>query len=254
MDQVVKRLWVLLVILSVGFSLIWMLPKQKEMQASRLSKDLPERVGDWESEKRDVSAEELKILAADTEFARRFYRNDSESGFPGVEVSVVFSGRDINNSLHRPEVCLRAQGWNLVGERSIELPDMLDDGSALPVRELVCVRPRIGREGEEPPKNKFGEPVYDMMIQYYTYFGTERIVSGHYERTFADIQARLFQGYDQQWAYATFSVPVTSIYRDQGFELPEHQIFDQAQSSERMEQFMRSLLPSVVHAAGVDKP
>ncbi|MGJ8672995.1 exosortase-associated EpsI family protein [Rubritalea sp.] len=246
MNGVTKRLWILLGVLSLGFSAIWILPKQKEMVSSRLSKDLPASVGSWTSEKREVSAAELKILAADTEFARRYYTDTYDKGFSGVEVSLVFSGKDINNSLHRPEICLRAQGWNFERERSIVIPNVFADGSGLQVREIVCVRPRVKHNGVEPPKNKFGEPVYDKRIQYYTFFGAEKIVSGHYDRTFADIEARLFKGYDQQWAYATFSVPVTSVYRDQGFRIPDEQVFDEKQSAEIMEGFMRELLPQVV--------
>ncbi|MFC4991809.1 exosortase-associated EpsI family protein [Rubritalea tangerina] len=241
-----RRLWVLLGILVLGFSSIWTLPKQEEMRASRLSQDLPERVGGWYSEKREVSDVEKKTLAADTEFARRSYQTPALEGFDGIEVSVVFSGRDINNSLHRPEVCLRAQGWNFIRQRPVVLKGVLVDGGDLPVREIVSVRPRVGRNGEEPPKNKMGEPVYDMRIQYYTYFGAERIVSGHYERTMEDIKARLFGGYDQRWAYATFSVGVTSVYRDQGFDVPDHRYYDEEQSTQIMVDFLKQLLPEVV--------
>lgn len=241
-----KRAWVLLGILTVGFSLIWLLPKQKDMVLSRLSKELPEVLAGWKSEKMRVSEEEKKVLADDTEFSRRSYYNPSLKGFPGIEVSVVFSGKDINNSLHRPEVCLHAQGWNFVRERTIIVPNIFADGSGIPVREIVCVRPRVGQGDQEPPKNKDGEPIYDKLIQYYTFFGSEKIVSGHYARTFADIKARLLGGYDQQWAYATFSTSVTSIYRDQGFDLPVDEVYDEEQSSEMMQQFMRELLPTVV--------
>lgn len=252
LKKMTKRLWVLLGVLTLGFSMIWLLPRQKEMVVSRLSKDLPETIAGWQSRKTQVSDEEKKVLADDTEFSRRHYGNSMLPGFNGVEVSVVFSGKDINNSLHRPEVCLRAQGWNFVRERSIVIPGMLADGEDLPVRELVCIRPRIKHEGVEPPKNKDGEPVYDMRIQYYTFFGAEKIVSGHYDRTFADIEARLLKGYDQQWAYATFSVGVTSVYRDQGFNIPDDQVYDEEQSIQMMQEFMKKLLPQVVSSSGVE--
>ena len=246
--KLVVRLWVLLALLTVGFSLIWLLPKQKEMVISRLSKNLPETVAGWDSEKRQVSEEERKVLAGDTEFARRFYYNDALSGFGGVEVSVVFSGKDINNSLHRPEVCLRAQGWNFTQQRSIIIPGVLSDGGDLPVREIVCVRPRTKQGDVEPPKNKDGEPVYDKRIQYYTFIGAREMVSGHYDRTFEDIKARLIGGYDQQWAYATFSTGVTSVYRDQGFNIPDEQVYDDEASTKIMQAFIKSLLPKVLNA------
>lgn len=246
LKKMTKRLWILLGALTLGFSMIWLLPRQKEMVVSRLSKGLPETIAGWQSKKQQVSDEEKKVLADDTEFTRRSYTNPGLPGFGGVEVSVVFSGKDINNSLHRPEVCLRAQGWNFVRERSLIIPGVLPDGEDLPVREIACIRPRVVKDGVEPPKNKAGEPVYDMRIQYYTFFGAEKIVSGHYDRTFADIEARLIHGYDQQWAYATFSVGVTSVYRDQGFNIPDDQVYDEEQSIQMMQELMKKLLPEVV--------
>ncbi|WP_347442019.1 exosortase-associated EpsI family protein [Rubritalea sp.] len=250
LKKMTKRLWILLFVLSLGFSMIWLLPSQKEMVLSRLSKDLPKSIAGWQSRKQQVSKAELEVLAADTEFARKWYFTPALPGFNGVEVSVVFSGKDINNSLHRPEVCLRAQGWNFVRQRSLVLSGILPGGEDLPVRELVCVRPRVEQNGVEPPKNKDGEPVYDMRIHYYTFFGAEKIVSGHYERTFTDIEARLLHGYDQQWAYATFSVGVTSVYLDQGFNIPDDQIYDKQQSIQIMQEFMKKLLPQLVKPNG----
>ena len=241
-----KRLWILVLVLGLGFSSIWLLPKHDQMVPSLLVKDLPESLGSWVSKRQSVSDAERKILAADTEFARRYYQNREDPHFTGVEASVVFSGKDINNSIHRPEICLRAQGWNFKSERSLKIPGVLPDGEGLPVREIVCVRPRIAADGGEVPQNKDGEPVYDKRIQYYTFFGADEIVSGHYERTFADIRGRLFGGYDQQWAYATFSVGVTSVYQDQGFEIPEEANFDAAQSREKLEEFLKLLLPKIV--------
>lgn len=244
--KMVSRLWILLAILTAGFGSIYLLPEQGEMIPSQLSQDLPKELGSWTSVKRSVSDVEKKVLAADTEFARRSYHSSQHPGFSGIEMSVVFSGKDINNSLHRPEVCLRAQGWNFIRERSVVIPSALPGGKGLPVREIVCVRPRVKNGSKEPPKNKDGEPVYDKLVQYYTFFGSEAIVSGHYERTLEDIKGRLIGGYDQQWAYATFSVAVTSVYVDQGFKLPEHEIYDEAQSIEMLEEFIQTVMPEVL--------
>ena len=241
-----KRLWALVVVLALGFSSIWFLPEHEAMVPSLLAKELPENLDAWVSKKQPVSDAERKILAADTEFARRYYRNPEQPKFSGVEASVVFSGKDINNSLHRPEICLRAQGWNFLSERSLEIPGVLPDGETFPVREIVCVRPRVSQDGRDALKNKDGEPVYDKRIQYYTFFGANKIVSGHYDRTFEDIKGRLFGGYDQQWAYATFSVGVTSVYREQGFDIPDEAHFNEEESREKLEEFLGLLLPKVL--------
>lgn len=247
--HILKKTWILLAILTCGFSVIWLLPDQQAMVPSRLAQELPAEVDGWQGELRQVGEAELKILAGDTSFARRHYVNPDPNS-PGVEVSVVFSGKDINNSLHRPEVCLRAQGWNFVRERSILLKGVMPDGGDLPVREIVCVRPRIKHEGVDPPLNKFGQPVYDKRIQYYTFFGSEKIVSGHYQRTWEDIKARIVGGFDQRWAYATFSVPVTSIYEEQGVFAGVKSL-DDDQAAQLMQNFIKTLLPEVLdHPAG----
>lgn len=245
MSNVTKRVWILLAVLSVGFSSIYLLPKSEEMKLSRLSKELPKELGAWGSEASQVSAAEKKILAADTDFARRSYTNPSELGFFPIEVSVVFSGKDINNSLHRPEVCLRAQGWEFVSESYVNLEGIMPDGSDLSVKEIVCIRRRVKVDGVDPPKNKQGEALYDKRIQYYTFFGHESIVSGHYQRTWADIKARLLNGYDQQWAYATFSVPVTSVYEEQGV-WGEGKVYDDEEARGELETFIKLLLPRVI--------
>jgi hypothetical protein len=39
-----------------------------------------------------------------------------------VLVSIVLSGHDLDNSIHRPERCLPAQGWTIVDSTSLSLP------------------------------------------------------------------------------------------------------------------------------------
>lgn len=245
-NSLIQRLWILAILLCVVYSTVWLLPSGGETVASRLSKKLPDSFAEWSSRVIDVSEVERRGLAADTEFVRRYYKSAENSGFAGVEVSVVFSGKDMNNSIHRPERCLRAQGWNFQRERTLKLPNMLPDGGDLNVREILCVRPRVQLDGEKALLNNEGEPIYDQRLQYYTFFGSSDIVSGHYDRAFADIKTRLFYGVDQQWAYATFSVPVTSVYRDQGFNIADSQVFTVEQSAEVLEGFMRQLMPKIV--------
>lgn len=244
----------LFAMLAIGFSLIWLLPNQKEMEPSRLSHNLPENFDEWKSIAREVSPQERKILAEDTEFARRFYYDPAYSGWHGFEVSVVFSGKDINNSLHRPEVCLIAQGWKFTGERYISLKGVMPDGSDLPVKEIVCVRPRVAAEGEEVDRAKNGEPVYDKRIQYYTFIGSHSIVAGHYERTWQDIKDRILGGYDQQWAYATFSTMVTSAYEEQGVWDGSVAARDEEDTRSALTEFISELLPQIIDQAKQAKP
>jgi len=223
-------------ILAVGFSGIWLLPKSDSMRPSRLSRHLPLQFDSMEGTRVAVTGQELTILAKDTEFERVQYRNNSNPRQPLVEVSVVFSGKDLNNSIHRPERCLKSQGWNFTKERKVIIKGAMPDGGDLPFRQIVCSKPIVLGDGRK---------ITVQRVQYYTFFGHNTITEDHYGRTWADMKDRLFRGYDQQWAYATFSMPVTQIYADQGLADPAN-VYSLEQTEKMLEDFIKMMSPLVV--------
>jgi len=235
--QVVKRLYILAAVLLAGFSTIWLLPKSSEMKLSRLKRHLPMEFGPMRGTPEAVTGKELDILAKDTEFERAQYINLDERSHPPVEVSIVFSGKDLNNSIHRPERCLKAQGWNFEVERKIFVEGVMPDGSDMPFREIVC---------SKPVRLDDGRKITIRRVQYYTFFGHSVVVEGHYGRTLQDMKDRLFKGYDQQWAYATFSIPVTKAYADQGLLSPGTPAYDVKASEGILAGFIQRLAPLVV--------
>lgn len=242
-ELIAKRIYILALTLAVGFSVIWILPKSESMKVSCLSRHLPMQFDTMIGKRVDITGKELQILAKDTEFERTQFTNSANPYHPPVEVSVVFSGKDLNNSIHRPERCLRSQGWNFVKERTVVLANVFPDGSDLPVREIVCKKP-VTRDD--------GSSFEAMRVQYYTFFGHTGITESHYGRTFQDMKDRLFKGFDQQWAYATFSVPVTQVYVDQGLMRDGPGAFTLEQSEEILEKFIRKLGPLVVDRTAID--
>lgn len=232
---VAKRLYILAVFLLLGFSCIWLLPKSETMKLSRLERHLPMRFDTMRGEKKEVTGEELKILAKDTEFERVEYFDIQNPQRPPVEVSVVFSGKDINNSIHRPERCLKSQGWNFTKQRKIVIKGALSNGADLPLREIVCDQTITNNERKIKVRR----------VQYYTFVGHTSITEDHYVRTAQDMKDRLFKGYDQQWAYVTFSMPVTDIYAEQGL-INSDAGFTLEQSEEMLEEFIRKLIPLVI--------
>lgn len=244
-----KRLIIVLVTSVVMFGGLALVPKTPKMKPSRLSKGLPETFSAWTGEPQEPGEREKAILAKDTEFRRMSYRS-ADQARPPVETSLVFSGKNVNESIHRPEVCLRAQGWNFVSERTVEFEGLLPNGEVLPVRELVCRRPMMERGEEEGSVrevfNGDGEPIFHWRIFYYTFFGYEVIVSGHYERTIQDIKSRIVGGYDQRWAYATFSSPIVGRYAEQGVAVGVWEPMSLKKTSDHIRDFLKELLPLVV--------
>ncbi|NWK55190.1 exosortase-associated EpsI family protein [Verrucomicrobiaceae bacterium N1E253] len=234
---VVRRLYILACLLALGFSMIWLLPKSGEMKPSRLKRPLPMQFGSIWGKSTEVTGEELKILAKDTEFERAQYMNRDFPTRPPVEASVVFSGKDLNNSIHRPERCLRSQGWNFTKERKVMVKGAMPDGADMPFREIVCAK---------PVQLKNGEVVEVMRVQYYTFFGHTAVTEDHYGRTLQDMKDRLFKGYDQQWAYATFSMPVyNQSHVDLGMVHPSN-VYTLEESEAILAEFIQKLAPLVV--------
>src|SRR5688572_9429625 len=107
-----KRLAILLTVVTLGFSAVFLLPKSSA-QPFGIKLELARHVDGWFGEDEEITQTELDTLGKGTEFARKRYRNDYLLRAPGysVLVSIVLSGHDMSNIIHRPERCLAAQGW-----------------------------------------------------------------------------------------------------------------------------------------------
>ena len=246
-----KRVVILLAVVVAFAGVILAFPDAPDMKPSRLAKDLPESFANWAGSPEEPSQREKKILARDTEFERVAYI-DRDGLLPSVQASIVFSGKNLSQSIHRPEVCLRAQGWEFVSERYLSWEDVLPDGELLPLKELVCRRVLKKQDDGGDPKpvlNSEGKPIILWQVFYYTFVGHEKILAGHYQRTGEDIKDRPFKGYDQRWAYATFSSYITLNLADQGVPY-RGTALDQEETSAHIRSFLKQLLPSVISAPG----
>ena len=241
-----RRWWWVVGMLALGLGCAMLIPNAGPIRPSRLAQRLPEECGSWFGRPVPVSDRELSVLAEDTVFVRSQYEKlGGDLLFP-VEASLVFSGKDMNNSIHRPENCLRAQGWTFVSERYVNIGDVLPGEAGFPVREIVCKKARRNPETQEFVRLPNGNVFEDWQLIFYTFIGANDITPSHYGRTFRDIRDRLTGGYDQQWAYATFATMIPSQYAGQGLSLGATQPLDENQTRELLAGFMRELLPPLV--------
>ena len=83
--------------------------------------DAPEvklaEIGGYASEPIEVSEAEHHTLPADTQFDKRCYTDADGSVF---QVSAVIGGRS-KSSIHRPELCLPGQGFQMMSPRTAEV-------------------------------------------------------------------------------------------------------------------------------------
>ena len=121
----IKRLVFLQLVLLTGLGSAYFVPNRGKMQPIGVNMELPDSIGQWYGIAQKPSKAESKQLAADTSFARRVYTNAFGDS---IMASIVLSGEDPDNSLHRPERCLPAKA----GRFSIQKSSDLNDQSYLP--------------------------------------------------------------------------------------------------------------------------
>ena len=243
-----KRVVILLAFVGAFCLGVIAFPDSPTMKPSRLAKELPDTVGNWSGRPEEPGEREKEILAGDTEFERMQYFH-AGGRKPAIQVSIVFSGKNLSQSIHRPEVCLKAQGWTFVRQSYITFRDLLPGGETLPVKEMICKRVLMRQNDAgklEPVLLENGQQAFIWRSFYYTFIGHEKIVSGHYQRTREDIKDRIFKGHDQRWAYATFSSFITKHHVDQGIQGGSIEVLDEEGTKEHVKTFLKELLPMVV--------
>jgi EpsI family protein len=215
-----KRLFVLELVLLGGLGMVFLVPKNNQLQPPAVAVSLPEFVGNWYGTDEPISEGERQILGPDTEFARKLYSNGRGDQ---MYVSIVLSGPDMNTSIHRPERCLPAQGWTIAHSETVTVPTKQ---GPLRVTRLLDMRPLGGPAGK--PRDIYS-------LTYYWFVGRDETTPSHLYRTFIDIRDRLLKGYNQRWAYITVASVITDGLQPFGL--------DEKATDAEVEGFIRQLRP-----------
>ena len=221
--MITNRLILLQVLLALGLGSVFLLPTKTGLGPAGITLALPDDVGEWKGRDAAITLEELTGLAPDTGFARRFY--DDGHG-DHMYVSIVLSGTDMANSIHRPERCLSAQGWTV--ERSDKVK--IDLPAALP--SLDVTKLSVEREVHLDATHA----VARRNLNYYWFIGSHNITASHWTRTFIDVKDRLLHGEAQRWAYITVATDVTDNLKATGG-------LDSAATSRLVEGFIAQVVP-----------
>ena len=193
------------VLLGTVMSSVFLMPKAGKIAESAIQMSLPEKLGDWEFELGQASKKEVETLDKETEFSKAVcrapipysYQSNGMRNQKRIDLSVVLSGTDINNSIHRPERCMPSQGHQIYDAKSGSLTT--PGGRTFPVRELTSL--------QVVPLDPKGEKTVQLnCITVYFFVGQHEITENHLWRTFIDMRDRLLRGQDQRWAYVTASM------------------------------------------------
>lgn len=243
----VKQLVILQVLILGGLCSVFLLPETPPIKKSATDLELPRILvaSGWKGgDKIPPSEKELQTLADDTNFARRNYTRAARYGGPGevemVQASIVLSGKDLNNSIHRPERCLPAQGLNLVSEKCQVRHVPLPDGRLLPVMKLYCTK-------TDPETQRSM-----VHLNYYWFTGHDTVTASHYARTLQDMKDRLLNGYDQQWAYITVSTNLMEAnFEDEHGNRYRLRKMTEEEADEMIGEFIQEIAPQIISLADI---
>jgi hypothetical protein len=154
---------------------------------------LPDTIGNYLGFDSDVTNAEKTILPKDTEFAKKRYIGPALSD---ITCEIVLVGK-YRLSIHRPELCMTAQGWNIVEQQSYSIP--VQDRSPQEVRVLTLSRAEGGHS----------------FTSYYVYWfvGQNKTTASHLQRYFFSAWDRMVNGVNHRWAYVIVSglIPTEQI-------------------------------------------
>lgn len=159
--------------------------------------------------KASISDGELGTLPADTELLRKKY--DDFSGHESILCTILLSGA-MQNSIHRAEICLPAQGWTVIGQEN--LPVSLASGHPLVVRRLTLQRDIISNQNQHHTVR-----AYFM----YWFVGEKTTTASHWTRVFIGGWDRVLHNRAHRWAYVMVMSPITDSLRPDGLDAAQTQ-------------------------------
>ena len=218
--MIIKRLFTLQMLLLLGLSSVFLLPHHTGLGPAGIAMTLPHSFEGWQGTDAPIKPEELKGLASDTLFVRQFYSRGKDE----VYVSIVLSGEDMANSIHRPERCLAAQGWTVEHSARVRVPTA--DGASVEVTRLTDEREWRTPEGKTAPLTN---------LNYYWFIGSKDTTASHWRRTFIDAKDRVLRGENQRWAYVTVAAYVTDNLQPGGRNV--------AETEKMIEDFIGEIVP-----------
>jgi hypothetical protein len=182
---------------------------------------LPENVLGFTGKAEPISEGERVLLPSDTEIVKRLYTNDRHEQ---VNMQIVLSGVE-HRSIHRPEICLKGQGWTISGGEIVKAP--LKSGRNLSVMVLDISRPMRGPNGATL-----------QLPALYAYFFVSKDAETprHWDRLATTNLDLLFRNKSHRWAYVIAMAPVLKGFVPGGK--------DRAETLELIKQFLRETAPT----------
>jgi hypothetical protein len=192
---------------------------------------LPDEIIGCHSEVRELSDEEKRILPPDTTKLSKSYIETSLpeniGRYRSLSVTLILAGAD-KRSLHKPEICLAAQGWTITKSEPVKLKTT---GGELEVMHLSLSR-QVQSDREKPVFQRAHYVYWWVARHESTAFSNKRLLISAYNNIFKNLNDR--------WGYPSIMVLADERYGDEGNE----------ESIQRAYAFIKEYAPSFQKSLG----
>ncbi|MGH8045832.1 MAG: exosortase-associated EpsI family protein [Chthoniobacterales bacterium] len=211
---------VFLVLLALTAAACFMFQPAASVTEAGVVMHWPDRALGFSGKDEQPGEAEKKLLPPDTEFAKKSYTN-TDGDYIGAQI--VLSGVE-HRSIHRPEICLRGQGWDIRGQQIVSVP--LKSGKKLDVMVLDISRPARTSSGK----------TVDLPALYAYFFVSKDVETPrHFDRVAITNLDLLFHNKAHRWAYVIVTAQVLKGLTQHGR--------DREQTLQLIEDFLRETAP-----------
>jgi hypothetical protein len=209
--------------------LCWNSPPIKAGDASGVIMELPTTLSGMISVPEDPDQIELEQLPSDTQIVKRRYYTPTDrlDARDQVRCSIILSGAE-RKSIHRPEICLVAQGWKLISSRI--LTARVNDQHDLKVTDLYIERKITLPNGEICPLRSH---------YLYWFIGTDTTTPSHSSRAVISLMDSILRNVNHRWAYASVQAHETE-------GLPQKEFGERSRTSEQTVELALKVLAECV--------
>jgi len=161
---------------------------------------LPESIPGYLAEEGVMGSQEKKWLPLDTTYWNMTYREEdlqeNLSRFRAVKATLIVAGTD-SRSLHRPQVCLGAQGWTIEKRQVVTLETA---GGPLDVMDFHLTRFRKNKDASFLLDEK-GDKIRQRAHYVYWWVGPDHTTPDDKERVWRSTLNSVLKGRNERWAY-----------------------------------------------------
>jgi len=242
--QAISRSGVMLAMVGITLGLCTLFPNAAENSEAGMVMRLPgqDEVAGHIGFKLEISKEEEVWLPADTGLLKMIYypknfreTTHEEAREDSLLASLILSGND-RRSLHRPEVCLKAQGWRIADREPVKLEI---GGHKLEVMDLWLRRQDPLPDGTVKARRAH---------YVYWWIGADTSTSSDFQRILITVLDNMFRNVNNRWGY-----PSVMAYVDlEGADTPEKIAEAEEVARERIFDFIRNFAPKFQKSLGAE--